>query len=256
MPSVHKHARRFFSLCGVGMIGLMGLMLQEPPAALLDREPQLHALPDWVLRLLLAAGPAVLVICMAAAGVACAHRVGFRSALAGDAGARPDLRLGLLAGMMVGLALVLLDKLFPEPLLAASAPHLSSAVASQSWTMLVTGVLYGGIAEEIIMRWGVMSLAACGLAWTFGRLSRGETQVTDVIAWSSIGVSALIFAVSHYPALALLVEPSPVVVAQSMLMNVLAGAVYGWLFWRRSLECAMTSHACTHLVFGAARWLG
>ena len=41
--------------------------------------------------------------------------------------------------------------------------------------------------------------------------------------------------------------------AIAVALNVGAGLVYGWLFWRRGLEASMASHASTHLGFALAR---
>jgi hypothetical protein len=34
-----------------------------------------------------------------------------------------------------------------------------------------------------------------------------------------------------------------------VLLNALGGVLFGWLFWRRSLEAAMVAHATTHVGF-------
>jgi hypothetical protein len=36
--------------------------------------------------------------------------------------------------------------------------------------------------------------------------------------------------------------------ARTLLLNGIAGVVFGWLFWKYCLECAMLSHAGVHLV--------
>jgi membrane protease YdiL (CAAX protease family) len=45
-------------------------------------------------------------------------------------------------------------------------------------------------------------------------------------------------------------------VLRILLLNALAGLVFGWLFWRRSLECAMFAHASVHVVFAIGQALG
>ena len=42
-------------------------------------------------------------------------------------------------------------------------------------------------------------------------------------------------------------------VMRILLLNGLAGIVYGMLFWRRSLESAMVAHMATHVAFAIAR---
>jgi hypothetical protein len=106
---------------------------------------------------------------------------------------------------------------------------------------LATRLLYGGIAEEIIARWGVMTLAAW-LAW---RLL--ERPVAGVY-WIGIMTAALIFALAHLPFLYGVAGDPPVwLIVAATATNGLAGAVFGWLFWRRGLEAAMMAHTLAHV---------
>jgi membrane protease YdiL (CAAX protease family) len=36
-------------------------------------------------------------------------------------------------------------------------------------------------------------------------------------------------------------------VARTVLLNAVVGVLFGWLYWRRSLEAAMVAHAAFHL---------
>jgi hypothetical protein len=44
---------------------------------------------------------------------------------------------------------------------------------------------------------------------------------------------------------------TPVVILRAVGLNALLGLVFGWLFWRRSLEHAMIAHIATRLAFWA-----
>jgi membrane protease YdiL (CAAX protease family) len=61
-----------------------------------------------------------------------------------------------------------------------------------------------------------------------------------------------LFAAGHLPAVAAQLDLTPAIVARTLVLNGVAGLLYGWLFWRRHLEAAMVAHACTHL--GLAAW--
>jgi hypothetical protein len=60
--------------------------------------------------------------------------------------------------------------------------------------------------------------------------------------------AALAFGALHLPFASTLMPLTPGVVALVLLLNGLGGVVYGWLFWRRSLESAMLAHATSHVV--------
>ncbi len=100
------------------------------------------------------------------------------------------------------------------------------------------------------MRWGLMSL----FAWALHRtLARRVASVPGAVVMTAAPLSALVFAAGHRPALAALTELTPAAVARTLALNTVAGLVYGWPFWRRNLEAAMTAHAATHLGFALLR---
>ncbi|MFC6976650.1 type II CAAX prenyl endopeptidase Rce1 family protein [Halomicroarcula sp. GCM10025709] len=65
--------------------------------------------------------------------------------------------------------------------------------------------------------------------------------------WAAIVVSAVLFGVGHLPALAQSVSLTPALIARTVLLNAVAGVLFGWLYWRRSLEAAMVAHASFHV---------
>nr|WP_255346143.1 CPBP family glutamic-type intramembrane protease [Pseudoxanthomonas sp. GW2] len=112
------------------------------------------------------------------------------------------------------------------------------------------GPLYGGLAEEVIARWGVMSLLAWGLARVWGERRQRLALVLAVV------VSALAFGAAHLPMLAAQIDLSPAIVARTLVLNALGGVVYAVVFIRHGLEAAMAAHASTHLGLLAARAWG
>lgn len=173
--------------------------------------------------------------------------------------------LGLLLGSRLaprlGLGLPLLDALvrregIVQRLRAAAVPCL--AVAGLAGLLIVGAgsahgidapplsvrVLYGGVTEEVIMRYGVMSVCV----WCAARWLRLETA-----CWTGLAVAALIFAAGHLPAVfAFQAGPTPLVLAVVLSGNALIGAGLGWLYWRHGLEAAIAAHVLAHLAAAAA----
>lgn len=108
----------------------------------------------------------------------------------------------------------------------------------------------------MILRWGPMSLVAWAAMRAMRRSAADAGGLASGAAWIAVVVAAAAFAAGHLPALAAVVEPTAPIVARTPGLNLLAGLVHGWLFWRRGLETAMLSHAATHVGFTVARWLG
>ena len=60
--------------------------------------------------------------------------------------------------------------------------------------------------------------------------------------------AALLFGAGHLPAAAQVWPLDAIVVARVLLLNALAGVVFGWLYWKRGLEVAMLAHFSADLV--------
>ena len=249
-------ARRFLPVWGLGLVGVAALLPQPLPPALLESAPALRELPPVLVRLLVLLNPLLLLTAMAAIGAVCSPRAGLRSALAGDALARLDARAALAVGASLAVVIAMVDAAL-APWLGATWQQVVAETEAAPWLpALLLGVLYGGITEEVVMRWGLMGLVAWSVMALQRRAGGGAGRASALAAWTGIVVAAAVFAAGHLPALAQSVELSGPVVARTLGLNLLAGIAYGWLFWRRSLETAMLAHATTHLGFALARWVG
>ena len=111
---------------------------------------------------------------------------------------------------------------------------------------LAVKLLYGGITEELLMRWGVMTL----LLWLGWRLlQRGHGQPRNGLVATAVLFSAVLFAVGHLPAAQAMagVLTMPVV-AFVLVGNTVFGLVAGGLFARHGLEAAIIAHVLAHLL--------
>jgi hypothetical protein len=104
-------------------------------------------------------------------------------------------------------------------------------------------VLYGGVVEEILIRWGLMSL----LVW-LGSLVVGSP--TPAVVWTAIVVAGVAFGLGHAPGyLAAGCKRSPAFFAAMISLNLWASLIFGWLFWQYGLLAAMLGHVLFHLVW-------
>jgi hypothetical protein len=98
-----------------------------------------------------------------------------------------------------------------------------------------------------MLRWGVMSLLVLAL-WR--GLARGAQNPPRWCLLAGIALAALIFAAAHLPALALAHTPlDAAILARTLILNGVAGLLFGWLFARYDLLAAMLAHASAHLGF-------
>ena len=112
--------------------------------------------------------------------------------------------------------------------------------------LLLSGLFYGAITEELMLRWGLVTLFAYA-GWKL--LQKKAGPPSPKLMWSAILLAAFIFGLTHLPALAGLTEITGLLIVRTLFLNALAGIFYGWLFWKQNIESAMMAHAGTHLTF-------
>ena len=242
--------RRFGLLFGLGTVGVAAL-LASTPAATYEAAAEAAGLPVAVIVAVTAVQTLVLVALAVAAGLYAAPRVGFRSHLLArlsegtplGPAVRGFARPALFGGVAVGALLLVADAFAPTPVDGTAGPTVTVGALLASLPMRV---LYGGITEEILLRWGVMSVLAFALFRTVGR---GRDSLSPALAWTAIVVASVLFGLGHLPAaMGVYGGLTTEVLAFVVGWNTLAGLVFGWLFWRHGLEAAIVAHALAHVV--------
>jgi hypothetical protein len=235
------------------LAGLLGLASALATAALFPYlqllMPEALAkvpLPVPLLILVQCGQAAVLLGLLAFCGLRMGHALGLgapwlRALLARAPRTGQPWLLALACGSVAAFVVVSLD-----PLFAAHMPApLHALPAASSETHAVAGFLasfYGGIAEEIQLRLFFVTLLAWGLSrFSARRLAGWQLALAVVLA-------AIAFGAGHLPAAAHLWPLDTVVVARTLLLNGVAGLVFGWFYVRHGLESAMVSHFAADLV--------
>ena len=178
------------------------------------------------------------------AGVRLGPRVGLKAAAFAAAAAgrrlwpalRPQLVPGLIGAAAGGSIILTAGLLEPGDL---------AAVADELLVPLPARILYGGITEELLIRFGLMST----LAWLFWRLlQRRRGRPSAALFWAAIVCSAIPFGVGHLPLVAAAAGGLTAEVAIWVVGgNAVLGVVAGYLFWRHGLESAMIAHSLAHV---------
>ena len=153
-----------------------------------------------------------------------------------------SLRVPLVIGLAVGIALVVIDVAIFLPRVPAAIARLAEGIPA--WKRLLAGFLYGGITEEILMRWFLLSL----VVWLLARAWRtSDGRPTSGAWWTAIVVVALLFGIGHLPTTSAITPLTSMVVVRALVLNGIAGLTFGYLFWRSGLEAAMAAHLATHV---------
>jgi hypothetical protein len=258
MEQRYPFLKPFFAIFLVGLVGVLSLLLIIQVDDLVAAQPELADLPPALIAVLALLNPLILLVIATAVGCLLAHRVGLVSLISEWAAfgkpllsrLRPHILLGLVAGLVFSIVVLVLDAAF-LPLIGEDLQAIEVGEADLL-PQLVMGMLYGGITEEILLRWGFMSLLVW-LGWLL--FSRSRPRPSKGVVWTAIVIAAILFGVGHLPALAALVPLTTMLIIRTVLLNAIGGVLFGWLFWRYNLEVAMISHAATHIGFFIARLL-
>jgi hypothetical protein len=155
---------------------------------------------------------------------------------------KPPLVWGAIGGVVsASLALLWLagwqPALPPEFLTAAKTYQLP----------LFARILRGGISEEILMRWGLMTLLVW-LPWRMVQRQR-DRPLHPGYYIAALSLTAVIFGGLHLP-LAFLLSPTITIALLVYIIgaNAIVGAIAGYLYWQVGLEAAIIAHALFHVL--------
>lgn len=99
---------------------------------------------------------------------------------------------------------------------------------------------YGGIAEEVLLRLFLLTL----FLFLFHRI--GLHGLSSF--WAANILTAILFGVGHLPAAKNLFGLNSIVIWRTIILNAIGGIVFGYLYWKYSIEIAMVSHFSADIV--------
>lgn len=144
----------------------------------------------------------------------------------------------LLSGIGAGLMIMGLEKYYFQPRLPEAFHNIKTKQAL--WKRWLA-CFYGAIYEELLLRLFIMS----GLIWLITRVWPAQPgQINLAIFWSANIMAALLFGLGHLPATARIARLTPLIITRALILNGLAGLLFGALFFHFGLEFAMIAHFC------------
>jgi hypothetical protein len=246
MPSGYPW-RSFLVLYGVGLLG--GMAILPMMAALVRARTRDRSLirKQLVLQFL---QNAVVLALSTFFGLKAAVATGLMSgATNGWISITPSLREGLvclLAGFSAAASVCLLDYFVLLPRL----PSLESALRPVTGLRLrdkILAALYGGVAEELIMRLGLFSL----LVWLALAVSH-RSAASMTILWIVNVIVSAVFAAGHLPAMAALARLTPLITGRVLLLNLPLSLLFGFAYFEFGLGAAILTHTAASLTLQLA----
>lgn len=252
----------FLILSSAGLTGVFSFLLVDLAAlvAVLPIPAGTEIPPITLgLKILSLIQPSIILFVAVLVGVALASKVGLTSPVA-EAAARgtnlvtalkPQIVPGIVGGLAGGAAIVLVSVVW-KPFLPPEVVALISMFGK--FVPLPTRLLYGGITEELLIRWGLMTLLVWA-AWRLFQKGRGEPKPSHFVA--AILISSIVFGIGHLPiAFLLFHQPTAALIAFIVVANSLFGLIAGYLYWKKGLESAMIAHMLAHVVMFTASYFG
>lgn len=232
-----------FTLGFVGVISALPLIPQ-----LLALQPEQPPIPLFLLQILSTLQSSVILGGLIALGLYCAPKVALDapiirgylenknvSSLLGSI-IKPAIVGGTLGAILIMAFWKMMETHLPQSFLANAESFLPP------W---YTRLLYGGITEELLIRWGLMSFFVW-LTFKYTQKNVGPVKAYNYILANL--VTALLFGLAHLPVASLLsTEITPALVFYIITGNAIFGLIAGWLFWRKGIECAIVAHMVCHL---------
>ncbi len=256
------NTRLFLILWLAGLTGVLSVLLIDLDALVAFMPvPAGTEIPTITpaLKLLSLIQPAIILSVAVLVGVFLASKVGLTSPVAEAAASsgdsisafKPEIIPGIVGGLAGGVAIVLIA--------AVSKPFLSPEVVQRigefgKFLPLPTRLLYGGITEELLLRWGVMTL----LVWAAWRLfQKGQGSPKPAFFVAAILISSLVFGIGHLPVAFMLFSETTLALTLFVIVgNSAFGFIAGYLYWKKGLESAMLAHVLTHIVLFTTSYFG
>lgn len=244
--SNNKYVQPSIVLFFLGFLGVLSAIPLIPQ--LLALQAETPPMPVEVIQFISAIQSSVLLLLMIWLGAVFSKKVGLSSpvivAFTHSTSVYKELKPQMVPALIGGTAGgIFLLSFFGA--LSSDLPADFLRTAEEFTPAWYTKILYGGITEEIIIRWGLMSF----LVWGIYRIT--QEKGTEIQAYNfvlAIILSALIFGIAHLPlAFALSSVVTTQLIAYVILGNAAFGFIAGYLYWKRGLECAIGAHIIAHI---------
>jgi hypothetical protein len=229
----------------LGLIGMASILTMDIPLPPEIQELMSESFSPTQIKLLIMINPLILLIAAVAVGILLYQKVHLRVPIiekwVGIGNEPADftgiLKSGTLGGIIAGILVVLVVVIF-KPFMASEYQQLTQALQPT----LAARFLYGGITEEILLRFGLMTL----IVWISSKVLKGTKPAAY---WVGIVLAAVLFAIGHFPAVyGVIEEPGIVLLTYVLIGNTVGGLVFGWLYWKKGLESAFIAHIFVHVV--------
>lgn len=232
-------------LFGLGFIGILSMLTMDIPLPEEIMEVLQKDFSSNQIKLLTLINPTIMLLVATVLGVILHENVNLKAPIiTGVLKRNYDSKMlieigkyGLLIGVLSGVLLLLIQLAY-NPFLPNEFIELGEKIKPS----IAARFLYGGFTEEILLRFGLMTM----IVWLASKVFK---SLSPKVYWIGIIISSILFALGHFPIVFQSIEnPSITLMSFILIGNSVSGLLFGWLYWKKGLESAFIGHIITHVV--------
>lgn len=228
----------------IGAIGVLSLLTTDIPLPAEVKAELMERFSQQQIKFITLVNPCIMLIVTVIFGTILYDKVGLTvpilEKLVGLKNEKPNIAASLKYGIIGGLAggiLISIVALIFVPLLPTEFTSLGENLKPS----LATRFLYGGFTEEILIRFGLMTI----FVWVCSKVFKGTPRSAYIIG---IVLSTILFATGHFPIVFQIIDsPSMLLLSYVLIGNSIGGLIFGWLYWKKGLESAFVAHILAHV---------
>ena len=241
---MNKKLKLGLTLFVMGLLGVFTMLTVTIPLDNLPKEV-VEKISPQTLKYLVLINPAILLLIAVIIGTLLYDKVGFSvptisSILKIE---QPKIKFieqikyGIILGLISGILITLIIIIF-----RSSLPQEFIDLGNKIKITVIARFIYGGFTEELLMRFGFMTL----VVWIVSKVTNNLVNSTY---WIGIILASILFGLGHFPVVFNTVpNPTITLLTYVLIGNSIAGLFFGWLYWRKGLEAAFIGHIFAHVV--------
>ena len=240
---MNKKFKLGLALFFIGLLGVLTLLSVTIPLDSLPKEV-LEKISPQTLKYLVLINPTILLLIAVVVGTLLYDKVGLSVPTISSILKIEDpkikfidqIKSGILFGLVTGILTTTIGLIFKS-----SIPQEFIEVGNKIKVTTFARFAYGGLTEELLMRFGFMTL----VTWIIFKVNK---KLNNVTYWTGIILASILFAVGHFPVVFNAVKnPTIELLAYVLIGNSIAGLFFGWLYWKKGLEAAFIGHIFAHV---------
>ncbi len=227
----------------IGLLGILSMLTVTIPLDNLPKEVLDKFSPDTI-KLLTLINPTILLLIAIVIGTALFDKVELTvpsiSAVLKSEKSQvsffEQVKYGIVLGLLTGILTTIVGLVFKSFL-----PQEFIELGDKIKITTIARFTYGGLTEELLMRFGFMTL----IVWVVYKITK---QLNRFTYWTGIFFASILFALGHFPvAFSAVNNPTILLLTYILIGNSIAGIFFGWLYWKKGLESAFVGHIFAHV---------